>query len=50
MFKGKILQVANPFEALRFEQKNYDSKLDFRIPDSNTLCIKRDPTGSKIYT
>ena len=50
MFENKILQVANPFETLKFEQENYDFKLDFRILDFNTFCIKRKPTRSKIHT
>ncbi|HEF3574581.1 TPA: hypothetical protein R9128_001017, partial [Campylobacter upsaliensis] len=49
MFENKILQVAKPFETLKFEQENYDFKLDFRILDFNTFCIKRNPTRSKIY-
>lgn len=49
MYENKILQVANPFEALKFEQENYDFKLDFRILDFSTICIKRNPTRSKIY-
>ncbi|MBS4241045.1 DUF342 domain-containing protein [Campylobacter vulpis] len=50
MFENKILQVANPFETLKFEQENYDFKLDFRILDFNTFCIKRNPERSKSYT
>ncbi|HEO8743970.1 TPA: DUF342 domain-containing protein, partial [Campylobacter upsaliensis] len=49
MFENKILQVAKPFETLKFEQENYDFKLDFRILDFSTFCIKRNPTRSKIY-
>ncbi|MBS4269357.1 flagellar assembly protein A [Campylobacter vulpis] len=50
MFENKILQVANPFETLKFEQENYDFKLDFRILDFSTFCIKRNPERSKSYT
>ncbi|MCR2060988.1 FapA family protein [Campylobacter helveticus] len=50
MFQNKTIQVANPFETLKFEQAKWDFELDFRILDFVTFGTKKFPQRSKIYT
>ncbi|MDX2331230.1 flagellar assembly protein A [Campylobacter hepaticus] len=48
-FQIKTLETFDPFESLKYEQKNTDEILDFRIIDFKLLCSNIKPPKTKIY-